>query len=432
MTVFLQNSKIGHQKGESEVIEVRRRFRWDKKYLYWGITAFLVIAADLLFYTLLRYFPDVSSGLNKFMVILAPFVLGAVIAYLLTPMTRLFERILSSRRMKNALIKGKFARITAVVLSEIVLLVILTAFVLLILPQLYSSIETIVINSPEYYNKITSWVELKLEDHPEVENYVAQALETFSSQLIDMLKNQLLPSMGNVLSSVTTGVFAAVKWVYNLIIGIIVSIYLLSNREIALAGLRKLLFSLFSIETAERIRSATAFIDRTFMGFFTGKLLDSAIIGLLCYIVCLILKMPYTLLVSVIIGVTNIIPFFGPLIGAIPSAFIILLVDPLKCLAFVVFIVILQQIDGNIIGPKILGSSVGVNGFWILFSIIVGGGLFEFPGMILGVPVFVVIYTALGTLINRRLRSNDLPDDFETYMKLDYVDAATREVYLKK
>lgn len=432
LTVFLQNSKIGHQKGESEVIEVRRRFRWDKKYLYWGITAFLVIAADLLFYTLLRYFPDVSSGLNKFMVILAPFVLGAVIAYLLTPMTRLFERILSSRRMKNALIKGKFARITAVVLSEIVLLVILTAFVLLILPQLYSSIETIVINSPEYYNKITSWVELKLEDHPEVENYVAQALETFSSQLIDMLKNQLLPSMGNVLSSVTTGVFAAVKWVYNLIIGIIVSIYLLSNREIALAGLRKLLFSLFSIETAERIRSATAFIDRTFMGFFTGKLLDSAIIGLLCYIVCLILKMPYTLLVSVIIGVTNIIPFFGPLIGAIPSAFIILLVDPLKCLAFVVFIVILQQIDGNIIGPKILGSSVGVNGFWILFSIIVGGGLFGFPGMILGVPVFVVIYTALGTLINRRLRSNDLPDDFETYMKLDYVDAATREVYLKK
>ena len=432
MTVFLQNSKIGHQKGESEVIEVIRRFRWDKKYLYWGITAFLVIAADLLFYTLLRYFPDVSSGLNKFMVILAPFVLGAVIAYLLTPMTRLFERILSSRRMKNALIKGKFARITAVVLSEIVLLVILTAFVLLILPQLYSSIETIVINSPEYYNKITSWVELKLEDHPEVENYVAQALETFSSQLIDMLKNQLLPSMGNVLSSVTTGVFAAVKWVYNLIIGIIVSIYLLSNREIALAGLRKLLFSLFSIETAERIRSATAFIDRTFMGFFTGKLLDSAIIGLLCYIVCLILKMPYTLLVSVIIGVTNIIPFFGPLIGAIPSAFIILLVDPLKCLAFVVFIVILQQIDGNIIGPKILGSSVGVNGFWILFSIIVGGGLFGFPGMILGVPVFVVIYTALGTLINRRLRSNDLPDDFETYMKLDYVDAATREVYLKK
>ena len=145
LTVFLQNSKIGHQKGESEVIEVRRRFRWDKKYLYWGITAFLVIAADLLFYTLLRYFPDVSSGLNKFMVILAPFVLGAVIAYLLTPMTRLFERILSSRRMKNALIKGKFARITAVVLSEIVLLVILVTIIIapLIVPYSYSGMITV-------------------------------------------------------------------------------------------------------------------------------------------------------------------------------------------------------------------------------------------------------------------------------------------------
>ena len=411
---------------------MRRRFRWDKKYLYWGITAFLVIAGGLLFYTLLRYFPDVSSGWNRFMLILSPFVLGAVLTYLLTPMTKLFERILSSKRMKNALIKGKFARITAVILSEIVLLVILTAFVLLILPQLYSSVETIVVNSPEYYNKVTAWVELKLEDHPELEDYVAQGLDTVSSQLMDMLKNQLLPSMGNLLSSVTSGVFAAVKWVYNLIIGIIVSIYLLSNREIALAGFRKFLYSVFSIETAEKLRAGLSFVDRTFMGFLSGKLLDSAIIGLICYIVCLILKMPYTLLISVIVGVTNIIPFFGPFIGAVPSAFIILLVNPLKALVFVIFIVILQQVDGNIIGPRILGSSVGINGFWILFSIIVGGGLFGPIGMILGVPVFVVIYTAVGKLVDRRLKGNDLPQDFDTYIKLDYVDPATREVYLKK
>ncbi len=410
---------------------MRRRFRWDKKYLYWGITAFLVIAAALLFYTLLRYFPDLSDGWGKLMAIMAPFVLGAVLTYLLAPMTRLFERILSSKKMKNAHIKGRFARVTAVVLSEIVLLIILTAFVLLILPQLYSSVETIVINSPDYYSKVTSWVELKLEDHPEIEGYVSTALDSFSNNLIDMLRNQILPSMGNLLSSVTTGVFAAVKWVYNLIIGIIVSIYLLSNREIAAAMLRKFLYTVFSIDTAERIRSGLRFVDRTFMGFLSGKLLDSAIIGLICYIVCLILKMPYTLLISVIIGLTNIIPFFGPFIGAVPSAFIILMVNPLKCLIFVAFIVILQQIDGNIIGPKILGSSVGVNGFWILFSIIVGGGLFSFLGMILGVPVFVVIYTAVGTLVNRRLENNDLPTDLETYMKLDYVDAATREVHLK-
>ena len=411
---------------------MRRHFRWDKKYLYWGITAFLVISASVLFYMLLHHLPEIQGMWSKIVTILAPFIWGLVLAYLLLPLTRALEKLFSSPRMRKAHIKGKFARIAAIVVSEIVLLVILTAFVLLILPQLYSSIETIVVNSPEYYKKMTDWLELRLEDHPEVEQYVSQALETLSNQLMDIVNNRLLPSMGSVLSSLTTGVFAALKGVYNLIVGIIVSIYLLANREIAKAGFRKVLYSVFSIETAEKIRAGLVFTDKTFMGFLSGKLLDSAIIGLICYIVCAILKMPYTLLVSVIIGLTNIIPFFGPLIGAVPSAFIILLVDPLKCLIFVVFIVVLQQIDGNIIGPKILGSTVGINGFWVMFSIILGGGLFSFAGMILGVPVFVVLYTALSALVDKQLRKNDLPQDFDTYARLDYIDAATREVHLKK
>lgn len=411
---------------------MRRHFRWDKKYLYWGITAFLVISASVLFYMLLHHLPEIQGMWSKIVTILAPFIWGLVLAYLLLPLTRALEKLFSSSRMRKAHIKGKFARIAAIVVSEIVLLVILTAFVLLILPQLYSSIETIVVNSPEYYKKMTDWLELRLEDHPEVEQYVSQALETLSNQLMDIVNNRLLPSMGSVLSSLTTGVFAALKGVYNLIVGIIVSIYLLANREIAKAGFRKVLYSVFSIETAEKIRAGLVFTDKTFMGFLSGKLLDSAIIGLICYIVCAILKMPYTLLVSVIIGLTNIIPFFGPLIGAVPSAFIILLVDPLKCLIFVVFIVVLQQIDGNIIGPKILGSTVGINGFWVMFSIILGGGLFSFAGMILGVPVFVVLYTALSALVDKQLRRNDLPQDFDTYARLDYIDAATREVHLKK
>ena len=183
---------------------------------------------------------------------------------------------------------------------------------------------------------------------------------------------------------------------------------------------------MFGLERAERFRDAIRFTDRTLMGFINGKLLDSAIIGLICYIVCAILKMPYALLVSVIIGVTNVIPFFGPLIGAIPSAFIILLVDPLKCLIFVVFIIILQQIDGNIIGPKILGSSIGINGFWVMFSIILGAGLFGFWGMLLGVPVFVVIYTGITNLVEKRLRKRDLPVEANAYSDLDHIDPVTR------
>lgn len=411
---------------------MRRRFRWDKKYLYWGITAFLVIAAAVLFYMLLQHFADLQKAWSRMLTIVAPFIWGLALAYLLLPLTRQLERLLSFPKMKKPFLRGKFARFAAIVISEIVLLIILTAFVLLILPQLYSSIETIVVNSPEYYSKMSEWIELKLEDHPEVEKYVAQALESLSNQLLDLVKNRLLPSMGNVISSVTTGVYAAFRVVYNLIVGIIVSVYILSNREIAKAGFRKVLYSIFSVETCEKIRSGILFTDRTFMGFLSGKLLDSAIIGLICYIVCVILKMPYSLLVSVMIGITNIIPFFGPLIGLIPAAFIILLVDPFKCLVFVIFIVVLQQVDGNILGPKILGSSVGINGFWVMFAIILGGGLFGFPGMILGVPVFVVIYSAMTTLINKKLKREDLPQDYETYARLDYIDPATREVHLKK
>ena len=163
------------------------------------------------------------------------------------------------------------------------------------------------------------------------------------------------------------------------------------------------------------------------MGFINGKLLDSAIIGLICYIVCAILNMPYTLLVSVIIGITNIIPFFGPLIGAIPSAFIILMVNPLKCLIFIIFIILLQQVDGNFIGPRILGNSVGISGFWVMFAIILGAGLFGFWGMLLGVPVFVVIYTLLNGAIERKLRRIDLPVATEEYRDLDHIDAVTRQ-----
>ena len=190
-------------------------------------------------------------------------------------------------------------------------------------------------------------------------------------------------------------------------------------------------YSVFSVETADRLRSGLNFVDRTFMSFLNGKLLDSLIIGIICYIVCSILQMPYTLLVSVIVGVTNIIPFFGPLIGAVPSALIILMVDPTKCLIFVIFVIILQQIDGNIIGPRILGNSTGITGFWVMFSIILGGGLFGFWGLLLGVPVFVVIYSLVTNLIVKKLKRNDLPWELEDYKELEYIDPATLQVVKK-
>ena len=230
----------------------------------------------------------------------------------------------------------------------------------------------------------------------------------------------------------TSGVITALKGIYNILIGVIVSIYVLYNKELFGSHVRKLVYCVFSIEAAEKIIKAVDFIDEVFIGFLSGKILDSLIIGVICYAGCLLLRMPYALLIACIIGITNIIPFFGPFIGAIPSAIIILMESPLQCLVFVIFVLVLQQFDGNILGPKILGSSVGINGFWIMFSIIVGAGLFGFAGMLLGVPVFVVLYTGLTGMVNRKLKRSGLSTDGDYYMGIDYISSETGEAVRKE
>ncbi len=411
---------------------MRRIFNWDKKYLYWGVTAFCVIACSILFYMALAYLPVIGTALKSLARILSPFIWGLIITYLLAPLYKglyqgfflpLTEK-LSGKKKKTS---PKLAKALSVLLSIIVFLAMITALVYLIIPQLYSSVETIVNNSPGYIDKLSEWSKNTLANYPELRDFVIEKFEEINTNLFTWVRDTILPGLGSFVSNITAGVYYFLRAVYNIVIGIIVSAYLLSNMESASARAKRLCYCVFGVEWAEKIRRAIRFTDRTFMGFINGKLLDSAIIGLICYIVCAILKMPYALLVSVIIGVTNIIPFFGPLIGAIPSAFIILLVDPLKALIFVIFIIILQQLDGNIIGPKILGSSIGINGFWVMFSIILGAGLFSFWGMLLGVPVFVVIYTGITILVERKLKKRSLPVDPDDYADLDHIDPVTRE-----
>ncbi len=410
---------------------MRRHFRWDKKYLYWGVTAFCVIAAAILFYMALNYLPLLRQGLASLLHILSPFIWGLVICYLLTPFMRLVEKKLfgplSKKLYKNSKRSdgSRFARSMSVLLSELFLLAVLTALVCLIIPQLYSSLQNMVANSPMYIETASRWITQLLEDFPEIEQYVSQTLGQVNTSLMDWIQNTVLPKLGSLISNVTSGVYYAIMGVYNLVIGIIVSVYVLSNLEQFGASAKRILYSVFSVDMAKKFLEGLEFTDRTFMGFINGKLLDSAIIGLICYIVCSILRMPYALLVSVIVGVTNIIPFFGPFIGAVPSSIIILLVNPVKCLIFIAFIILLQQLDGNIIGPKILGSSVGINGFWVMFSIILGAGLFGFWGMLLGVPVFVIIYAAITGSVTRKLKRSDLPWEAADYMDMAYIDPVT-------
>ena len=415
---------------------MRRHFRWDKKYLYWGVTAFLVVAAAILFFMALNYLPVVGAWLGKFSTILSPFIWGLVFTYLLAPLMRTLERHcfiplgkkIYTKHPQNAL---RFGRAVSVLVSVIVLIAVLTALVYMILPQVYSSIETIVTNSPAYLENLGNWFDQTLKDFPAIADFVEERLDALTtnvgSNLFGWIQTNVLPQLGSFVTNVTSGVYTVVRAVYNIVIGIIVSVYLLNSVEHYGAVFKRILYSLLNIENAEKLIEGIRFTDRTFMGFINGKILDSAIVGLICYIFCAVTDMPYALLVSVIVGVTNIIPFFGPFIGAIPSAFIILMVNPIKCLVFIIFVIVLQQVDGNFIGPKILGSSVGISGFWIMFAIIVGAGLFGFWGMLLGVPVFVVLYTLFNSALERKLRRSDLPIEIGAYENLDHIDAVTRQ-----
>ena len=412
-----------------------RRFHWDKKYLHWGVTAFLVIAASILFYMLVTNLDWLGSALHRLGSILSPFVWGLVIAYLLYPLMKIYQRslfrplwkLLLRRRPDPEAAAAKPARVCGVFLAIVSLFVIVGGLIWLVAPQLYSSLENIVVNSPTYVDQMDAWINRLFANYPEIEAAVGGMFGDISDGVLTWASNNLLPELKGVIANLTNGVYVFAKGIYNVIIGIIVSVYVLYNQETFGAHGKKILYSIFSLEAAQKILNALEFTNDVFMRFISGKILDSLLIGMICYIGCSVLFIPYALLVSFFVGITNIIPFFGPFIGAIPSALIILTVSPMKALFFVIFIILLQQFDGNFLGPKILGSRVGINGFWIMFSIILGAGLFGFAGMLLGVPVFVVIYTFFKGLVNRKLRRSGLPAETGEYVDIRSIDPATQQ-----
>lgn len=406
-----------------------KKFNSENKYFAWGFTAFCVIAGAILFYMLLQHGGNVLDVVNTLLGILSPIIWGLVIAYLLWPITKLFERSVFTPLLKKALPKknpAKPARGLSVFLSIIVALLCIAALMWLIIPQVYTSIESIVLNSQEYYETITTWIERFFEDYPQIEKTLLEATGSMSGNLMDWAKTTLLPSLGSLVTSVSAGVYMVLRAILNVLIGFVVACYLLFNMEEFGAKAKKVIYSIFSIHASEKILSAIRFTDSAFMGFIRGKVIDSLIIGILCYIGCSLLRMPYVVLVSVIVGVTNIIPVFGPFIGAVPTALIIVLVSPMKCLIFIIFIIVLQQIDGNIIGPKILGSSTGISGFWIMFAILLGGGLFGVVGMLLGVPVFVVVYEGIRRLVHAGLKKHGLQTETAQYVCIDAIDEETK------
>ena len=299
-------------------------------------------------------------------------------------------------------------------------IIIAFAFYLLgsvLLPDLYRSLLQFVSNLETYYNTIARWVTHLLETYPTVEKWVTSQLNVYYDDLATWITETLMPQAQQLMTALSGGVVTLVGFLTDLLVGLIVSVYLLATKERLLAHARKVVCGLFSRQNAPWVFRAARKTDRIFSGFVRGKLLDSLIIGLICFGGCTIFNFPYTPLVSVIVGVTNIIPFFGPFLGAVPSLFLILLADPMKALYFLLFILALQQVDGNIIGPLILGDKTGLSSLWVIAAILVGGSFFGLAGMFFGVPVCACLYSAVSFLVDVRLRKKGLPVDTASYMK---------------
>ena len=399
--------------------------RKERVYLYWGLTAFAVICGVLLFYDLVFQDSAIMIYAAKLTGILAPVLYGCVIAYILTPVVNAIERFLFGpgkglrlRERFPRLRKGGLPRAVSILLAWALVVLMFYFLLSALLPELLRSLIQLANNVQGYYNTVYGWIQqLMTEETPfrdwlvSTFNNYTQNIDQYVDKALKWAQDTLLPQAQQAVG----GVISFANTVMDLLVGAIVSIYLLANKEGFSATACKLLYSLCPQERSAWLIRGIKEANRIFSSFFRGKLLDSLIIGILCFIFSSLFRFPYAPLVSVVVGVTNIIPFFGPFLGAIPSAFLILLDNPMKCLWFLVFILALQQFDGNILGPMILGESTGLSSFWVICAILIGGGLWGVAGMFLGVPLFACVYTALGNFSTWRLRQKGLPVNSRNY-----------------
>lgn len=389
-----------------------------KRYLYMMLSGFGAISLSLLLFLLLDRMESIGSVLKNISDILAPFVYGGVVAYLLRPLCNHYEHFFQS--FLPAKLK-KISGTLAVGLSLISGILIVYALIIMIAPQLYDSIRSLWNSLPDKVEQFLNWAIATFGENEEILHLFDTGFDIIYAELEKWIQSTLMPYVTDIVSGVGSSVWKILKFVYNLLIGLIVAVYLLASRKKFARQSVMLVRSTLKPKWADLFLEEVAFVDKMFGGFIDGKIVDSAIIGVLCYIGCLIFKFPNPLLVSAIVGITNVIPFFGPFIGAVPSTLLILIESPIKALWFVLFVLVLQQLDGNIIGPAILGDRTGVSSFWVLFSIILFGGLWGVVGMVIGVPLFAVIYDSIKKLVYRGLDKNGRIEIWEQY-KAEYPD----------
>lgn len=397
-----------------------KKIKLKNKHIQQAVMMILVGVTLILAYYVVNHMPVVRAELAKLNDILMPFYIGIIMAYLLCPIYNASVRLayrLNKGRFRKPRRDFQFARFFGTLIALAFLILVIAGLLVLVIPDLWDSIMGLAMSAPEMAARAQEWLQEHVDENPEVSMILQGKLANISDNIILWAQDKVLPGAEAIL----TGVMGTLGTMVDIFVALVICVYILNSKEIFVAQSRKLILAVFKKERAEKIFELGIISNQTFGGFINGKIIDSAIIGVLCFIAMTMLKIPMTMLISVVIGVTNIIPFFGPFIGAIPSIIILLIVEPIAAIKFGIMVLILQQLDGNIIGPKILGKTTKLASFWVMFAIIVGGGLFGFPGMILGVPVFAILYTYISRGVNNRLKEKQMVtstlmyEDFSKY-----------------
>lgn len=377
-----------------------------KRYLKIGITGAAILASGILCAFVLFKMPVIISVLKGITEILKPFLYGVVFAYLLAPLCNKIEEKLFQFFPKAKAKARRFICFIAIVISLCVAIAVIWLIIMMIIPQVWDSVMKIIQMVPQKLIVVNNWIEHMLENQPELQAYFEEFSSQAESNIDSLLNVDTIQKVQSIINSLSVQLFGVLGVVKNIFLGLLTSAYLLGSRKLFGAQAGLILHGVFSDKWAKIIEEEIRYTDKMFNGFLVGKIIDSAIIGLLCFAGTSIMGFEAPAFISVIIGITNIIPFFGPFIGAIPCGLLLLLENPMHCLYFIIFIFVLQQLDGNVIGPKILGNTTGVSSFWVLFAILLFGGMWGVVGMVIGVPLFAVIYDIIRKLVYRGLRKH--------------------------
>ncbi len=392
------------------------KINWNEKYNTISVYTILTFMICVLVSAVILNFTTIGDIFSKIFSVTSPVIWGVVIAYLLNPIMVWTERHLKKITEKKKP-KPKLNRIISVIITMIIFLAMLSALCAIIIPQVTDSIMGIINNINTYINNFERWISEILVKYPEILSKVYSQIENFETTLMDAV-NKIVPQISDIMKKITDSALGFLIAIKDFIIGIIVAVYLLMDKEHFQAQMKKIICAVLPQKASSGILRVCTQVNTSIGGFISGKIVDSIIIGCLCFICMTVMKLDFAVLISVIVGITNIIPFFGPFIGAIPSALLLLVSTPKQMIPFLILIFIIQQLDGNIIGPKILGQTTGISAFWVLFSILVGGGLFGFAGMILGVPIFAVVYSLIDEYVTYRLEKKNLSTVTSDYVPI--------------